>query len=101
MCRMSKNTYSTYIRHCLRFYARYDEPIFQSRADKKNWLACDRVLKRFSDKEREILIAVYKENDTLADNVYQIAKQKHIKQSRIWNMIDNLEREVAICRGLL
>ena len=100
-CIKMNNYYSTYVRHCLKFYARYPAPIFNSKVDKKNWLACERVFKQFSDKEQEMLIKVYREGDTLADNVYQISKEKDIKQSKIWKMMERLERNVAKCRGLL
>ena len=93
--------YSDYVNHCLRFYARHSRPIFHSEADKKNWNACESALKSFSDSDRDILLTIYIEGDTIPDNVYQMAKNKGIKQDTIWKLIDELERKVAKRRALL
>lgn len=93
--------YSDYVNHCLRFYARHSRPIFHSEADKKNWNACDSALKSFSDSDRDILLTIYIEGDTIPDNVYQMAKSKGIKQDTIWKLISELERKVAKRRGLI
>ena len=96
-----KAFYSEYVNHCLRFYARHSRPIFHSEADKKNWNACKSALKSFSDSDRDILLTIYIEGDTIPDNVYQMAKNKGIKQDTIWKLIDELERKVAKRRALL
>lgn len=96
-----KAFYSEYVNHCLRFYARHSRPIFHSEADKKNWNACESALKSFSDSDRDILLTIYIEGDTIPDNVYQMAKNKGIKQDTIWKLIDELERKVAKRRALL
>lgn len=93
--------YSDYVNHCLRFYARHSRPIFHSEADKKNWNACESALKSFSDSDRDILLTIYIEGDTIPDNVYQMAKNKGIKQDTIWKLIGELERKVAKRRGLI
>lgn len=98
---MARAFYSEYVHHCLRFYARHPKPKFHSEADKKNWLACEDALKGFPDREREILLFVYREGDTIPDNVYEIAKQKSIKQDSVWKLVNELERKVAKRRGLL
>jgi hypothetical protein len=98
---MSRAFYSEYVNHCLRFYARHQKPTFHSEADKKNWEACEVALREFSTPDREMLLVIYKEGDTIADNVYQMAKSKGIKQDSIWKQVGELERRVAKCRGLL
>lgn len=98
---MARAFYSEYVNHCLRFYARYPRPKYHSEADKKNWRACDNSLKTFPDREREILLFVYREGDSIPDNVYQIAKTKKIDQDSVWKLINELERKVAKKRGLL
>lgn len=98
---MSKSFYSDYVNHCLRFYARHPNPKFHSAADKNNWLACKSALEGFSDSEKDLLLTVYGEGDTIADNVYQFAKLKGIKQDSIWKLVGELERKVAKRRGLL
>lgn len=98
---MSRAFYSEYVNHCLRFYARHPNSKFKSAADKNNWAACDSAFKGFSDSEREMLLTIYREGDTIPDNVYQIAKSKGIKQDSVWKLINELERKVAKRRGLL
>lgn len=99
---MSKYFYSAYVEHCMRFYARFSKPNhFRSEADKKNWYACDYALKDFSEKDRERLIIIYSEGDTVADNVYNLAKKEKIDQNILWKLINDLERKIAKKRGLI
>jgi len=85
----------------MRFYARHPRPKFRSDADKQNWNACDNALKGFTDKERDILMAVYREGDTIPDNVYKLSVDRNIKQDTIWKLINELERKVAKRRNLI
>lgn len=97
-----KPYYADYINHCLRFYCRNTKPFFfETEAERTNWQSCDFVLKRCSARDRNILIAVYKENDTLADNVYRISKQYRVDQDDIWSLINEVSRKIAKHRGLL
>ena len=99
---MSKPFYTEYVRHCMRFYARNtNKPRFNTEVDKNNWYACQRAIERYSNEEKEILIQVYSMRDTLADNVYEIAKAKGIDQNIIWDMLKELEHSVARKRGLI
>lgn len=93
--------YSEYVQHCMRFYARHPRPKFRSDADKQNWNACDNALNGFTDKERDILMAVYREGDTIPDNVYKLSVDRNIKQDTIWKLINELERKVAKRRNLI
>ncbi len=93
---MSKAFYTEYVSHCLRFYVRHLNPKFKSDVDKYNWVACDRALNAFSDSDREALIEVYREGDTVANSVYRLAKSRGIKQEIIWNLIKELERKVML-----
>lgn len=98
---MSRAFYSDYVNHCMRFYARHEKPKFHSEVDKYNWIACDNALKGFSDKKRETLLTIYREGDTIADNIYQLAKAQGISQNSIWKLVNELERKIAKRRGLL
>lgn len=98
---MSRTFYSKYVNHCLRFYARYNKPKFHSDADKRNWRACEEALDTFTASERAMLIEIYSNGDTVPDNVYQLSKEKGIKQDTIWKLINELECKVAKRRGLL
>lgn len=96
-----KTFYSEYVQHCMRFYARHPNPKFRNDADKQNWNACDSAMKGFTDKEQDILMTVYREGDTIPDNVYKVSVDRNIKQDTIWKLINELERKVAKRRGLL
>lgn len=96
-----KTFYSDYVNHCLRFYSRHTDPEFRSEADKLNWLACKEALAEFNEKDRETLTTIFREGDTIPDNVYQMAKSLNTKQDGIWRLVSDLERKVAKKRGLI
>ena len=96
-----KTFYSEYVQHCMRFYARHPHPTFRSDADKQNWKACDSAVKNFSKSEQEMIMTVYREGDTIPDNIYNLALDLGIKQDIIWKLINELERKGAKRRGLL
>ena len=99
---MNRPFYSEYVRHCLRFYSRNLElRQFKSDIDKDNWLSCENVLKSYSERDRDIIVSVYGNFDTLADNVYEVAKKYSINQAIIWDMLKDVERKVAKRRRLL
>jgi hypothetical protein len=86
----------------MRFYARnLIKPRFNTEVDKNNWYACDKAIERYSDRDRNLLLLVYGMHDTLADNVYEVAKTYNIDQNIIWDLIKDFERVVAKKRGLL
>lgn len=93
--------YSEFAGHCIRFYARYPQPRFKTEADKKNWFACDNALKSFTDPDRALLLDIFRDGDSIPDNVFQLAKQNSMKQESLWKLVEELERKVAKRRGLL
>ena len=100
---MNKSFYTDYVRHAMRFYSRNLSlyPPFKKRADMENWMACDAVIKTYSDRDKDILVYVYGSYDTLADNVYAMAKKYSINQNIIWDMMKEFERKIAIERALI
>lgn len=100
---MNKPFYTDYVRHALRFYSRNLSlyPPYKKRADMENWLACDSVIKKYSERDRDILVYVYGSYDTLADNVYAMSKRYSINQNIIWDMMKEFEREIAAKRDLI
>lgn len=99
---MNRPFYSEYVRHCMRYYARNtNKPRFNTDVDKNNWYACHRAIEGYSDRDKDILIRVYGLFDTLADNVYEVAKAYNIDQNIIWDMLKIFERSVAKKRGLI
>lgn len=97
---MARSHYTEYVNHCMRFYTRHAKPVGQS-TDALNWLSCEKALATFSPADREILTFVYRERDTISYNVYTIAKEKGIKQNRVWDMMTTLELKIAKIRGLI
>lgn len=99
---MNRPFYSEYVRHCMRFYARNTEkPRFNTEVDKNNWYACHRALDNYSEQDRITLVQIYGMRDTIADNVFWVAKAYDLDQRVIWDMIKEFERSVARKRGLL
>lgn len=96
-----KTYYSDFVNHCLRFYARHPEAKFKTDTEKKNWLSCDSVLNGLPETDRNTLVAIYSDGDTLADCVYKQAKKRGVKQDYIWKLIGDVERKIAKRRGLL
>lgn len=99
---MGRNFYSAYVEHCMRFYARYRKPkYFRSDADKKNWAACDNALKDFSAEDKERILTLYREGESIPDNVHRLAKKENISEDTLWKLIGELERKAAKRRGLI
>jgi predicted transcriptional regulator len=96
-----KTFYSDYVNHCLRFYARHKEPEFKSEADKLNWKACEEALEEFTPKNRETLLTIFENGDTIPDSVYTLSKNLGVKQDSIWKLLSDLERKTAKKRGLI
>lgn len=96
-----KTRYSEYVRSCMRFYARYPNPEFRSVAYENDWNACHTALNTFSQADRELLVYMFTSRDTLADNIYTIAKEANIDQMRLWSLERQLEKKIAKLRGLL
>ncbi len=98
---MNKPCYTEYVRHAMRFYSRYlDKTCFKNKVDKHNWNACHAVIATYPKRDKDILVYVYGEFDTIADNVYAMATKHRINQNIIWDMMKEFERKVAIERGL-
>lgn len=99
---MSKKYYTDYVRHALRFYTRNcNKPEFKTDVDKANWIACDRVIRKYSDDHAKLLIDIYSGYDTLADEVYNASKKYSVNQDVIWDDMKEFERKIAKARLLL
>ena len=99
---MTKPFYTDYVRHALRFYSRnLTPPLFKKKVDRDNWLACHLVIDDYSARDKDILVYVYGSYDTLADNVYEMAKKYSINQNIIWDMMKEFERKIAVKRDLI
>lgn len=98
---MAETFYSRYVKHCMHFYARYQKPeYFRTTADKKNWQACDMVIKEFSPEDREKLMELYGHGD-ITNNAFRVAKKNQITINEVWKLVASLEYKVAKRRGLI
>lgn len=94
--------YADYVNHILRFYTRHSKrDAFRSKADKLNYVAAERVFATLDEKEQFLLIDVYHRNDTMADNVYEVAKAREINQDEIWTLISKVSNRIAKERKLI
>lgn len=94
--------YTTYVRHCLRFYARYEHlETFNSEADKQNWKACNKAVKKFNDNDRELLLTLYQSKGDFSEIVSDTSRLEDMNIEELWRMIRKLERAVATLRGLI
>ena len=104
---MARPFYAEYVNHMMRFYASkvIDAPTktqkFKSDADKKNWTVCETVMQHYEERERDILLTIYSQADTLGDNVYQLANELHIDQKEIWMLVTDMTRRIAKARTLI
>jgi len=96
--------YSSYINHMLRFYARYcnkNLENFKKPVDVKNWQAVKTVLDKLPEKDKNIIIELYRRRDTLADNIYEVSKEFGIDQDVIWTMLNKITKKIAQERELI
>ena len=102
-----KAYYSEFVRHCLRHYIKtLDEghggvPAFRNDAERENWSACYQVLKNYSEADMEVISELYRPGDTIADKIYMLSKTKRTSQGTFWNLVSDIEREIAKKRGLV
>lgn len=99
---MAKPFYADYVNHALRFYARNEKPpVFESVSDKENYTCVSRVLSKIDKTDAEILCDIFRRNDTLADNIYEVSKERNINQDVIWTMLSKITYQIAKERGLV
>lgn len=97
--------YSECVRHFLAFYVSTLEvgtcPKFRTTSEKINWMACDAVVKTLDPQDQALVRELYRQGDTMADKIFQIAKDRKSSQGHLWNLVDDLEQKIAKERGLL
>lgn len=102
MNRYREPIYTSYVRHCMRFYSHYLHITeFKNECNKANWLACHRAIQEYSPLHKDILVCVYGERDTLGDNVYNVSRRYGVSQDVVWELMREFERKVAVERGLI
>lgn len=96
---MAKSYLSDYIQHCMSFYIRYRDPVFNTKTDELNWNACNNALSKLSDHKRDLIFELYK--DTSRNNVIRLAAENHTSESEMWKLFRMVEKLVAKERGLI
>nr|DAM62644.1 MAG TPA: hypothetical protein [Herelleviridae sp.] len=96
---MAKSYLSGYIGHCMSFYIRYRDPVFNTKTDELNWNACNNALSKLSDRKRDLVFELYK--DTSRENVIRLAAENHMSESDMWKLFTTVEKLVAKERGLI
>ena len=96
---MAKSYLSDYIGHCMSFYIRYRDPVFNTKTDELNWNACNNALSKLSDRKRDLVFELYK--DTSRDNVIRLAAENNMSESEMWKLFRMVEKLVAKERGLI
>lgn len=104
---MGKPFYVDYVNHMLRFYAssikKGDVQFLElgNEADILNWCSVNKVLNNLSTTDKYIIVEVFSQGDTLADNVYEVSKKMEINQDVIWTLISKTTLKIAKERRLI
>lgn len=104
---MTKPFYADYVNRMLRFYARKihssEVPRMKMKndVDKENWRCVVRVLDKLPERDKDVIIEVYGRGDTLADNIYWVAKELKVDQDMIWALVSKVTKRIAKERKLI
>lgn len=102
MYSVNKIYYEDYANHCMRYYTRFPDAVFDSSVSAKDWLAVNQSLKEFKNSEKDFLIACYKSRqEEFEKSVCIVAEEYKIKPSYVWRCIRKLQKLIAVNRGLV
>ncbi len=94
--------YTEYVNHILRFYARHPSMVhFKTDADRLNHRAAQTVFYKLPQQKTAVLFDIYTRNDTLGDNVYEVARSRKMGQDDIYTLITRVSNLIAKERGLI
>lgn len=101
---MSKPFYADYVNKMLRFYCRrvYNQDFkVEGHIEINNCLCVMKVLESLPEWDKNAIIEIYSQSDTLADNIYQISRKLNVKQDVLWTMVSKVTKQIAKERGLV
>lgn len=98
---MTKPHYADYVNHMIRYYVRNSEKRFRNEADEQNLKVVEKVLDNLRVRDRNLLVEVFKRNDTLSDNIYEVSKLEGVDQDILWTLLSKVTREIARERVLI
>ena len=96
---MAKSYLSDYIQHCMSFYIRYRNPVFNTKVDELNWNACNNALSNMSVYTKDLICELYK--DASRDNVIRLAAENNMSEFDMWKLLRAIEKRIAKERGLI
>lgn len=94
---MGKKYYSDYVRHYIRLYLNENDEIINS-IDEKAFNSCENVLILYN---KDTVKALFNPSTTPQEAVIDISKKEGIKESVLWGMIRNIERDIALEMGII
>ena len=53
------------------------------------------------ERDKDVIIEVYRRGDTLPDNIYWVAKELKVEQDMIWTLVSKVTKKIAKERGLI
>lgn len=101
---MSKPFYADYVNRMIRFYCRKvhgQDFKVEGHIDVNNCLCVMKVLDSLPEWDKNAIIEIYSQGDTLADNIYQISRKLNVKQDVLWTMVSKVTKQIAKERGLV
>ena len=102
---MTKPFYADYVNRMLRFYARkvHSNEVLRTKndVDKENWRCVVKVLDKLPERDKDVIIEVYRRGDTLPENICQVAKELKVKQDMIWTLVSKVTKRIAKERKLI
>lgn len=99
---MTRPFYADYVNHCLRFYSREVKVVkVDAIVDIMNWQAVHNVLSKLPEINQEIIKDIYSRGDTLADNIFQVSKERELDPLKVWTMISKITKQIAKERELI
>lgn len=102
---MVRPFYEECANHAFRFYVRYPVINANGISDPEHdmWNACDEVMRNLNDKEREIIVEVFrsKECKVMSACVKHVAAKLQCPQNTVWELLNRAAKEFAKARGLI
>lgn len=98
--------YTQYVKCCLVKYYKTPKQEVPDLKDvaKKDWVACNEILviqDNYESKDLEMFESVFTSESDFKSNVYQYVKEHpEVAENYVWKRIKELERRIAIQRGL-
>ena len=79
-------------RHVLRYYCK--NPNGPAR-DVESWNAVHAVLNRLSDSEREIVLDIHGNGETVMAAIQRLSRERRCDAKRLWDLMNYVDRSIA------